>query len=83
MRKELTLEEIHGELLSQLRDITAVCDRNGIEYMKELNGGLQSWMEQKNYECIDQFRGNLALKQSEKASMLMRTQFMNYFADIK
>ena len=32
MKKELTLEEIHEELLAQLRDITAVCDRNGIEY---------------------------------------------------
>ena len=57
--------------------------RNGIEYMKELNSGLQGWMEQKGYDCIDQFRGKLALKQTDKASMLMRTQFMNYFADIK
>ena len=32
MKKELTLEEIHEELLCQLRDITAICDRNGIEY---------------------------------------------------
>ena len=32
MKRELTLEEIHSELLCQLRDITAVCDRNGIEY---------------------------------------------------
>jgi hypothetical protein len=55
----------------------------GIEYVKELNAGLQDWMAQKGYENIDQFRGKLALKQSDKASMLMRTQFMNYFADIK
>ena len=32
MKHELTLEEIHEELLEQLRDITAVCDRYGIEY---------------------------------------------------
>ncbi len=32
MKKDLTLEEIHEELLEQLRDITAVCDRHGIEY---------------------------------------------------
>ena len=32
MKRELTLEEIHEELLCQLRDITSVCDRNGIEY---------------------------------------------------
>jgi lipopolysaccharide cholinephosphotransferase len=32
MKRELTLEEIHEELLEQLRDITAVCERYGIEY---------------------------------------------------
>ncbi|MBR0514070.1 MAG: LicD family protein [Clostridia bacterium] len=32
MKHELTLEEIHAELMEQLRDITAVCDRYGIEY---------------------------------------------------
>jgi len=32
MKKEMTLAEIHEELLEQLRDITAVCDRHGIEY---------------------------------------------------
>ena len=32
MKREMTLEEIHGELLEQLRDITAVCERHGIEY---------------------------------------------------
>ena len=32
MKKELTLEEIHEELLEQLRDITAVCSRHGIQY---------------------------------------------------
>ena len=32
MKRELTLAEIHEELLCQLRDITAVCDAHGIEY---------------------------------------------------
>ena len=32
MEKELTLEEIHGELLCQLRDITAICEAHGIVY---------------------------------------------------
>ena len=29
---KLTLEEIHEELLCQLRDITSICDRHGIRY---------------------------------------------------
>ena len=32
MKRELTLEEIHEELLEQLKDIVAVCDRYGIQY---------------------------------------------------
>jgi len=32
MKKELTLGEIHEELIEQLKDITSVCDRHGIEY---------------------------------------------------
>ena len=32
MKRELTLEEIHGELMCQLRDITKICDAHGIEY---------------------------------------------------
>ena len=32
MKKELTLQEIHEELLEQLRDIVSVCERHGIEY---------------------------------------------------
>lgn len=57
--------------------------RNGIEYMGELNKGLRLWMEKKGYENIGQFYGKLALKPNENASMLLRTQFMQYFAEIK
>ena len=32
MKHELTLDEIHEELLEQLRDITAICEKYGIEY---------------------------------------------------
>jgi hypothetical protein len=51
--------------------------------MADLNKGLQDWMKGKGYEDLNQFRGKLALKSNDKASMLMRTQFMNYFAEIK
>ena len=30
--KKLSLQEIHEELLCQMRDITAICERHGIEY---------------------------------------------------
>ena len=44
MKRELTLEEIHEELLEQLPDITAICDRYGIEYnTRALSPGTTTW----------------------------------------
>ena len=57
--------------------------RNGVDYMRQLNEGLQAWMQRKGYNSIDQFRGKLAVSPVEKASLVMRSQFMRYFADIK
>ena len=56
--------------------------KNGVEYMRNLNEGLQNWMQSKGFESIDQFRGKLAVKVSDQASMFFRTQFMKHFAQI-
>jgi len=56
--------------------------KNGIDYLRELNNGLTSWMESKGYNSLQQFRGKLAVSTTEKASVAMRTQFMKYFAEI-
>lgn len=56
--------------------------KNGIDILKELNAGLQSWMQKKGYDSIDAFRGKLAVLPTDKASVAMRTQFMKYFAEI-
>lgn len=57
--------------------------RNGVDYMKDLNEGLRAWMEKKGYASVKQFCGKLAMKQNEQASVLLRTQFMRYFAEIQ
>lgn len=56
---------------------------HGVDYMKQLNQGLEEWMQKKGYTSIDQFRGKLAVKSNETASLAMRSQFMRYFAEIK
>ena len=56
--------------------------KNGVDYMRTLNDGLVKWMEQKGFESIDQFRGQLAVKVNEQASLFFRTQFMKHFAQI-
>lgn len=56
--------------------------KNGIDTLKELNAGLQAWMQKKGYDNIAAFRGKLAVHPNDKASIAMRTQFMKYFAEI-
>ena len=56
--------------------------KNGIESLRQLNEGLQRWMEKKGYDNIAMFRGKLAVQPTDKASVAMRTQFMKYFAEI-
>ena len=56
--------------------------KNGVEYMQTLNDGLKQWMQAKGYSSVDQFRGQLAVKANDQASLFFRTQFMKHFADI-
>ena len=56
--------------------------KNGVDYMRTLNEGLKSWMAAKGYDSISQFRGQLAVKANEQASMFFRTQFMKHFAQL-
>ena len=56
--------------------------KNGIDTLRELNDGLQAWMQRKGYDNIADFRGKLAVQPNDKASVAMRTQFMKYFAEI-
>lgn len=56
--------------------------KNGVDYMRQLNDGLRDWMKKHNYEHLDQFRGKLAVKPNEEASLFFRTQFMKHFAQI-
>lgn len=56
--------------------------KNGIDYLRQLSEGLQSWMAKKGYDSVSDFRGKLAVPSAEKASVAMRTQFMKHFAEI-
>lgn len=56
--------------------------KNGIDYLQTLNDGLHKWMEEKGFTKLSQFRGKLAVKANDEASMFFRTQFMKHFAQI-
>ena len=44
---------------------------------------MEEWMEQKNYETIDAFRGKLNYSNIKNPSLYERVQFMKYFSDYK
>ena len=56
--------------------------KNGIDYLRVLNDGLRKWMSEKGFESISQFRGKMAVKANDEASMFFRTQFMKHFAQL-
>ena len=56
--------------------------KDGIDTLRQLNEGLQAWMQKKGYNEIKDFRGKLAVQPNDDASIAMRTQFMKYFAEI-
>lgn len=67
---------------AQTVQVVSTLYKNGLDYIKTMNTGLQEWMQKHNYETIEQFRGKLALKANDEASMFLRTQFMKYFAKL-
>lgn len=80
-----TPEDVVKLLLTgaQTVQVASCLYKNGLGYMRTLNNGLREWMSQRGYENLVQFRGRLALASNEKASLLLRTQFMRYFSEIK
>lgn len=67
---------------AQSVQVVSALYQQGIDHMRTLNEGLQAWMQEKGFESVDQFRGRLAMQPNDNASMLLRTQFMRYFAEI-
>ena len=56
--------------------------KNGVEYMRTLNEGLRSWMNEKGFDSLQQFAGKLSVKANDQASLFFRTQFMKHFAQL-
>lgn len=79
-----TSDDVVKMLLAGAKSVQVVSClyENGLEYMRTLNDGLLQWMSAHNFSSIDQFRGILAVKSTENASLFFRTQSMKHFAEI-
>lgn len=64
-------------------DTVQVCSvlySEGHEYLKELLASLESWMQGKGFNSIDEFRGSLNYKNFKDFKKYERAQFMKYFS---
>lgn len=57
--------------------------RNGPEYIQTMLRDLNRWMEAKDYNTIDDFRGKLSRNNTDNPAAYERMQFMKYFSGIK
>jgi dihydroorotate dehydrogenase (fumarate) len=57
--------------------------KNGISYITEMLKYLESWMDKKGFNYIDQFKGKLSQEKHSHPDVYERLQFMKYFGDIK
>lgn len=57
--------------------------KKGIDYGKEMIHGLESWMNKKGYNTIDQFKAKLNYTNIEDPAVYFRIQFMKYMAGME
>ena len=57
--------------------------KNGLQHLKTLIDGLETWMTAKRYSELSDFRGKLSQERSADPAVYERAQFMRYFGDKK
>lgn len=57
--------------------------KQGPTFVKQLLSGIESWMENKGYQSLGDFKGNLAQTMADQPEIYERVQFMRHFSDHK
>jgi len=72
-------------LLAGARSVQVVSAiyKNGPTHIRAMLHDIDSWMKEKGYESIDDFRGNLSQTMADNPEIFERVQFMKYFSDHK
>ncbi len=62
-------------------EICSIIYKNGPECILPILESIESWMKNKKYESIRQFKGLLNAKDTKGTNMYERTQFLRYFSE--
>ncbi|MDD4576629.1 MAG: dihydroorotate dehydrogenase-like protein [Bacteroidales bacterium] len=63
--------------------IVSAIYKKGFDIIPEMIQEIERWMESKNFESIDDFKGKMSFDKIENPDAYMRIQFMKYFAGIE
>ena len=73
-----TFEDVLKMLMAGA-DVTMVCStlyRNGIHYLKEIEQGVERWMQEHEYESVQQMQGSMSQLRCADPSAFERAQYM-------
>lgn len=62
--------------------IVSTIYKNGAPRIGEILQGLETWMEQKSFSRLADFRGKLSYEQATEPAVFERTQFMKYYGGL-
>lgn len=68
---------------AQAVQVCSVVYAEGLDVIKELKEGLSDWMDEKNFETIEDFRYKLNYENSNASEIYERSQFMKHFSSAK
>ncbi len=60
--------------------VCSVLYKKGIPFLKDMNKQIETWMDRKGFNSVDEFRGKLNWRNYDKPVVYERTQFMKYFS---
>ena len=63
--------------------IASTLYKNGFGRINSMIIELETWMEQHNYSCIDEFKGKMSFKNTANPAAYLRVQFMKHYSGIE
>jgi dihydroorotate dehydrogenase (fumarate) len=60
-------------------DVTMLCSsllQNGIDHLRQIENGMVEWMEQHEYESVDQMQGSMSQLRCPDPGAFERAQYM-------
>ncbi|MDA3911808.1 MAG: dihydroorotate dehydrogenase-like protein [Bacteroidales bacterium] len=68
---------------AQVAQVCSVLYKKGAKQIKILNDEVKTWMQEHNFENIEDFRGKMSWENIPDSQIYMRSQFMKYFSSVE